>query len=175
MNYPFIIGGCVLGGALGNIIGKMFQPQQPKPQQPKPQQQPHPQQQQPMPQPDIELEAPPLPEEIANNMEKICLLSSPQGRAICASFLEICREISVVSTIIAYESDESNPELKKMVTRGCSKLAEARLLLDKLCTVERLRAGKLEEFVIYRTTVQSELDGIGSSFNNYLTKHIMDV
>ena len=121
------------------------------------------------------LPVPDLPPDIANNLEKITQLSSPQGRAICRAIGELCREIAVVANLIPYETEESSQEFKQIVHRSCSRLAEARLLLDKLYTVERQRAGMLEEFTIYKTTLQGELDGIGSSFNNYLTKHIMSV
>ena len=119
-----------------------------------------------------------IPKDLSSNLNKIYSLSSTAGKTIVSAIIDICRQIAVAASLVSADNDgadgpESNPELKLIVQRTCTKLSEARLLLDKLYTIERSRAGMLEEFMIYKSTVQSELDGFGSCFNNYLTKHIM--
>jgi len=119
-----------------------------------------------------------IPRDLSSNLNKIYSLSSTAGKTIVSAIIDICRQIAVAASLVSADNDgadgpESNPELKLIVQRTCTKLSEARLLLDKLYTIERSRAGMLEEFMIYKSTVQSELDGFGSCFNNYLTKHIM--
>jgi len=169
----FILGGSLIGGIAGGVLNHFMSSSAPQPLSLAPQ--PDSSKKVAFSETPADLTAPELPPDIANNLEKITQLSSPQGRAICRAIAELCREIAVVANLIPYETEESSPEFKKIVHRSCSRLAEARLLLDKLYTVERQRAGMLEEFTIYKTTLQGELDGIGSSFNNYMTKHIMSV
>lgn len=191
-----VLGSCLVGGLMGGIVGHFISrptaaTAEPKPVGPIPETRPvgpvgpvGPVMKRPVvpahvvPDDDDIAICQAIPKDLSSNLNKIYSLSSTAGKTIVSAIIDICRQIAVAASLVSADNDgadgpESNPELKLIVQRTCTKLSEARLLLDKLYTIERSRAGMLEEFMIYKSTVQSELDGFGSCFNNYLTKHIM--
>lgn len=189
-----VLGSCLVGGLMGGIVGHFISrptaaTAEPKPVGPIPETRPvggsdgtrpvGPVMKRPVVPDDDDIAiCQAIPKDLSSNLNKIYSLSSTAGKTIVSAIIDICRQIAVAASLVSADNDgadgpESNPELKLIVQRTCTKLSEARLLLDKLYTIERSRAGMLEEFMIYKSTVQSELDGFGSCFNNYLTKHIM--
>ena len=189
-----VLGSCLVGGLMGGIVGHFISrptaaTAEPKPVGPIPETRPvggsdgtrpvGPVMKRPVVPDDDDIAiCQAIPKDLSSNLNKIYSLSSTAGKTIVSAIIDICRQIAVAASLVSADNDgadgpESNPELKLIVQRTCTKLSEARLLLDKLYTIERSRAGMLEEFMIYKSTVQSELDGFGSCFNNYLTKHIL--
>lgn len=114
-----------------------------------------------------------LSSDLKNNLEKMRNLSSPQGVKICNTITDLCEQISVAANLATHHT-EFDPSVRLIVNRTCGRLSSARQLLDKLYTVERSRAGSLEEFSIYKNTVQAEIDALGSCLNNYITKHLLE-
>jgi len=156
-----VAGGCIIGGICGGVVGYLLQGQG-------------------LPTEARSTEAPgrlqtptALSSDLKNNLEKMRKLSSPQGIKICDTIMDLCEQISVAANLATHHT-EFDPSVRLIVSRTCSKLSSARQLLDKLYTVERSRAGSLEEFSIYKSTVQAELDALGSCLNNYITKHLLE-
>jgi len=156
-----VAGGCIIGGICGGVVGYLLQGQG-------------------LPTEARSTEAPgrlqtptALSSDLKNNLEKMRKLSSPQGIKICDTIMDLCEQISVAANLATHHT-EFDPSVRLIVSRTCSRLSSARQLLDKLYTVERSRAGSLEEFSIYKSTVQAELDALGSCLNNYITKHLLE-
>ena len=156
-----VAGGCIIGGICGGVVGYLLQGQG-------------------LPTEARRTEAPgrlqtptALSSDLKNNLEKMRNLSSPQGIKICDTIMDLCEQISVAANLATHHT-EFDPSVRLLVSRTCGRLSSARQLLDKLFTVERSRAGSLEEFSIYKSTVQAEIDALGSCLNNYITKHLLE-
>lgn len=108
---------------------------------------------------------------IGSSLEKLEGLSSKEGRAVCE---ELSKSIAQICVTVDLIREKQIPDKKTIgaVQLACTRTGRAHQLLEKLYCLERNRNGSLEEFTIYRTTLDEELNGIGSELNNYLTNNI---
>lgn len=114
--------------------------------------------------------------DLESSLEKLKSLSSPAGREVCSSLHSLLLQVSsAVDCIAASENKETTREMIQLVQQGCTRTGIARQHLDKLFTLERNRSGSLDEFSIYRSIIESELDGYSSSLNNFLTKNLLNM
>ena len=111
-----------------------------------------------------------LSEDLAGSLEKISSISSRDSKSVCVSIRQLLLQIHSAVYLLEREDGEVETNIR-MAQQALNRICTVRQLLDKVYSTERDLRGEqnLEELMIYKEAVQSEMASYTSSLNNFLS------
>lgn len=111
-----------------------------------------------------------LSDDLAGSLEKILSISSRDSKSVCGSIRQLLLQIHSAVYLLEKEDGEVETNIR-MAQQALNRICTVRQLLDKVYSTERDLRGEqnLEELMIYKEAVQSEMASYTSSLNNFLS------